>query len=149
MKTKITSVAAFALFVVGAVVAQAGEVKISSNKAIITALFDAFNSHDSERLASFYSADAKVYSPESCEPTVGPDAIAAGYAEMFAQIPDIHDQLELVVDEGNRVAVTFTATGTVEGYQFALPIAAFIKIENGKITEDRVYFDTDIELQCD
>lgn len=128
--------------------ALADTARAPTNDQVIEALFEAFNDHDVARIRDFYTDDAVVYSPEACEPTVGPDAIAAGYAEMFQQIPDVHDELTLVVSEGDRVAVTFTATGTVEGYSFELPIAAFLQMEDGKIKEDRVYFDTDMVLDC-
>ncbi|MEM0986241.1 MAG: nuclear transport factor 2 family protein [Pseudomonadota bacterium] len=120
----------------------------TSNEAIIDGLFAAFNAHDVKALARFYAEDAVVYSPESCTPAVGADAIAASYAEMFAHIPDVHDALEVVVSEGNRAAVIFTASSQIPGAEFELPISAFLTFEDGKIIEDRVFFDTDIVLDC-
>lgn len=119
-----------------------------SNEAIVAALFDAFNAHDSAAIAALYTDDAKVFSPEACTPTVGPQAIADGYDAMFQQIPDVTDTLTHIVSNGRHVAVTFTASSQLPGAEFALPIAAFLTIDNGKISEDRAFFDTDVVLDC-
>ncbi|MEM1379957.1 MAG: nuclear transport factor 2 family protein [Pseudomonadota bacterium] len=120
----------------------------AESQEFIEALFAAFNSHNVEKLKTFYADDAVVHSPESCEPTVGRDAISEGYAAMFQQIPDVHDALELVVTEGERTAVIFTASSRIPGAEFELPISAFLTIKDGKITEDRVFFNSDMELNC-
>ena len=114
----------------------------------VEALFDAFNDHDVETLKTFYSEDAVVYSPESCEPTIGREAIGEGYSQMFQQIPDVHDALEVAVTDGNKTAVIFTASSKIQGAEFELPISAFLTIEDGLIVEDRAFFDTDMEMTC-
>lgn len=118
----------------------------TSKAALVKAMFDAFNAHDVDALKAFYAEDAVVIAPESCEPTVGRDAIGASYAEMFAQIPDVHDALEVVVTEGDVTAVIFTASSELAAFE--LPIAAFLTIEDGLVTEDRVFFNSDIVLDC-
>lgn len=132
----------FALTTGSAAIAQ------PSQEAFVEDMFAAFNAHDVEKLKTFYAEDAVVYAPESCEPTIGRDAIGASYAEMFEQIPDIHDELEVVVTEGSRTAVIFTASSKAPGFEFQLPIAAFLTIENGQVVEDRVFFDSDMDIDC-
>ena len=121
----------------------------STNRDVIAAMFEAFNAHDVDALKAIYAADAKVYSPESCEPRVGREAIGASYAELFEQIPDVHDTVHTVISEGNRAAVVFTAASRQPGMEFELSISAFLVIENGLVVEDRVFFDTDVELACE
>lgn len=121
----------------------------SENHEIVDALFAAFNAHDVEKLKTFYSEDAVVYSPETCEPTVGREAIGTNYAELFTYVPDVHDRLDLVVADGNKMAVIFTASSKIHGQEFELPISAFLTIKNGLIVEDRVFFNSDIVLDCD
>lgn len=120
-----------------------------SNEDLVEAMFRAFNAHDAAALGNFYTEDARVFSPEHCDPTVGAEAIAANYSALFEQIPDVHDQVELVVAEGDRVAVMFTASSRIEGAAFRLPIAAILRFEDGKVAEDRVFYDTDTPAQCE
>ncbi|MEM7006556.1 MAG: nuclear transport factor 2 family protein [Pseudomonadota bacterium] len=120
----------------------------TSRRDFVDAMFEAFNAHDVEKLKTFYSEDAVVYSPESCEPTVGREAIGASYAEMFAQIPDVQDHLEVVVSDGDKTAIIFTASSEAPGAEFQLPISAFLTIEDGLVVEDRVFFNSDLELDC-
>lgn len=119
-----------------------------TRQAFVEDMFAAFNAHDVERLKTFYADDAIVYAPESCEPTIGRDAIGASYAEMFAHISDVHDELETVVTEGSKTAVIFTASSDAPGAAFQLPIAAFLTIEDGLIVEDRVFFNSDMDIDC-
>ena len=111
-------------------------------------MFEAFNNHDVEKLKTFYSEDAVVYSPESCEPTVGRDAIGKSYAMMFSQIPDVHDELEVVVTEGETTAMIFTASSKAPGMEFEMPISAFLTIQDGLVVQDRAFFNSDIVLDC-
>ncbi|MEO0423793.1 MAG: nuclear transport factor 2 family protein [Pseudomonadota bacterium] len=120
-----------------------------SNKDIVNAMFDAFNAHDVTALKSFYTEDARVFSPEQCGPTVGPEAIGANYTALFEQVPDVHDQVEILVAEGDRVAVVFTASSQISGAEFRLPIAAMLRFEDGKVAEDRVFYETDMPAQCE
>ncbi|MEM9384494.1 MAG: nuclear transport factor 2 family protein [Pseudomonadota bacterium] len=120
-----------------------------SNKEIVDAMFEAFNAHDVTALKTFYTEDARVFSPEHCGPTIGAQAIAANYAALFEQIPDVHDQVEVVVAEGDRVAVMFTASSELPGAAFRLPIAAMLRFEDGKVVEDRVFYETDTPAQCE
>lgn len=114
----------------------------------VYALFEAFNQHDSDTLASLYSEDARLVSPEACQPTVGRLAIAASYRELFQQIPDLQDDLTQLIADGDRVAVGFDARGTINDQRFELPIAAFLTLRDGLIVEDIAYFDADKTPEC-
>ena len=128
---------------------EKGPASSDANRKVISAMFKAFNAHDVEALKAVYAADAVVYSPESCKPRVGRDAIGASYAVLFTQIPDVQDTVQTIVSEGNRAAVVFTASSRQPGMEFELSISAFLVIENGLVVEDRVFFDTDVALACE
>lgn len=129
--------------------AGAEPVERRSNHETVQAMFKAFNAHDVDALKAVYAEDAVVYSPESCTPTRGRDAIGEGYAEMFAYIPDVHDRLDRIVAEGDYAAVMFTASSQAQGAEFELPISAFLTFEDGLVVEDRAYYDTDVVLDCE
>lgn len=120
----------------------------ASTQLMIENFFLAFNSHDSRALSNFYTEDAQVLSPEKCEPTIGRAAIAANYQSLFDAIPDVHDDLGSLVIQGENVALTFVASSKIEGREFALPIAAFMALEDGLISRDEAYFDTDVTPNC-
>lgn len=119
-----------------------------TNEQLVHALFEAFNAHDADAIGELYTADARVFSPEHCEPTVGAEAIAANYAKLFEQIPDVHDALQIMLSDGDRVAVVFTASSRIAGAEFSLPIAAVLRIEDGKVAEDRAFFQSDMPAEC-
>ena len=120
----------------------------ASRDAVVEDLFEAFNEHDVDKLMTFYADDVIVHGPESCEPKVGKEAVRASYTEMFEQIPDVHDEVDLIVTQGDMTAVTFTASSNIPGYEFEMPIAVFFKMEDGLVVEDRVFFDSDITPDC-
>ncbi|MEL6379582.1 MAG: nuclear transport factor 2 family protein [Pseudomonadota bacterium] len=145
--TKLAPIAALGIFA-ALTPSPANEPAPENRHEIVAALFDTFNAHDAEGLGQFYTENAQVFSPETCTPKTGRLNIAAGYAQMFDQIPDIHDRLEKVIVDGNDVAVTFTATGTINGQTFAMPIAAFLTFEGNQIATDHVFFDADVTPDC-
>lgn len=105
---------------------------------VVTRMFAAFNDHDAAAIAKLYAPDAVLTSPDFCGPRGSPD-IERTYAALFAAYPDIRDVVEETVADGDRVAVRFTATA--KSADFRLPIATFLRVRNGRIVEDRSYFD--------
>jgi len=139
------------LIVAGLILGACETTSLDQDKAaetLVEDLFSAFNAHDSQALADFYTEDAQVISPESCEPTIGRKAIAANYDVLFEQIPDVRDDVKTVLVDGNSIALTFVASSRISGQEFELPIAAFMTLEDGLIARDEVYFDTDITPDC-
>ncbi len=111
----------------------------------VAALFAAFNRHDAEGLAALYADDAVVESPDLERPLEGPAAIAAHYHAMFAQWPDVRDDVRNVVAAGDQAAVEFVSAGTMQmdgrPVRFALPICSVLKVRDGRIVRDASYFD--------
>lgn len=72
-----------------------------TNLDTVTALYDAFNAHNLDRLPALFAA-----------PNPGIQAAVAG---LFVGFPDIHYTLADATGEGDRVAVRWTWTGTHTG----------------------------------
>ena len=115
-------------------------------RAVILALFEAFNDHDVEALVALYSPDAVTRSPGDIEASVGLEPIRETYAGHFDSIPGVHDAVTNIVVEGAQGSVEFVASWNqpTEGDPDArgtLRIASFITVKNGKIVRDISYFD--------
>jgi uncharacterized protein (TIGR02246 family) len=115
-------------------------------KAVVEALFAAFNRHDLEGVVALYSPDARLVTPGFPEPRYGLNVVREEYQSHFENIPGVHDEVVRIIADGNQAAVEFTAsweqpTEDEPDARGVLHIAAFITIENGKIVEDIAYFD--------
>jgi predicted SnoaL-like aldol condensation-catalyzing enzyme len=108
---------------------------ISTPREVVLAMFDAFNRHDADAMARLY---AKLTSPDYCHPR-GRNDVSKSYRTLFAEYPDIRDDLETVVAEGDIVAVRFTATSRAGN--LTLPIQAILKVRDGLIVTDDALFD--------
>lgn len=108
-------------------------------RTVVTALFEAFNRHDAKAIAGLYAPDARLTSPDFCTAR-GRDDVARTYGALFAAYPDIQDRIEVLVVDGNRVAVRFLATSRSGG--LTMSIQAVIRVRDGLIVEDNSVFDT-------
>lgn len=105
---------------------------------VVNAMFAAFNRHDAEGLARLYAPDARVTSSDYCRPR-NREGVARTYAALFAEFPDIRDEVETTVVEGDTVAVRFTAVSRAKNLK--LPIQAMLQVKNGLIVRDDSVFD--------
>jgi len=137
------SVLAFLIIGFSTPVAQAGT---AETRAIVEAVFEAFNRHDLEAVVALYHPEAKLVTPGYPEPRFGLDVIRATYKDHFDNIPGVYDKVTRIVAEGDEGAVEFTAsweqpTEDDPSARGELHIAAFLKIKDGLIIEDITYFD--------
>lgn len=114
----------------------------ASPRSVVLAMFDAFNRHDADALASLYADDAKFSSSDFCEPRAGRAEVARTYRELFSTYPDIRDELESMVVQDDRVAVRFVARSSIGGAPLRLPISTFLVVRQGRIVSDDSTFDT-------
>lgn len=126
--------------------APAAQADTAETRAIIEAVFEAFNRHDLEAIVALYHPGAKLVTPGYPEPRYGLEVIRATYKDHFDNIPGVYDEVTRIVAEGDQGAVEFTAswdqpTGDDPEARGALKIATFFTIENGLIIEDITYFD--------
>lgn len=123
------------------------EKNVDSNKKIILEMFDAFNNHDWEKMASYYS-DSAIFK----DPSFGNESIVQSkteiiekYRELEKMFPDVKDSLINIYNaEANHVIVEFISNGSMtDNSKWYLPIATIFKIENNKIVEDFTYYNNE------
>lgn len=107
-------------------------------RAVVSAMFEAFNRHDAAAIARLYAPDAWLTSPDFCAPRRGRD-VARTYEALFAAFPDIRDEVQQVVADGEMVAVRFVAVSAAGGLR--LPVQAMIRVRQGRIVADDAQFD--------
>lgn len=108
-------------------------------RAVVTAMFEAFNRHDAEAIERLYAPDAWLASSDFCAAR-GRNDVVRTYAALFAAYPDIRDRIEVMIVEGDRVAVRFMATSRSGG--LTMPVQAIIRVRDGLIVEDDAVFRT-------
>ena len=121
------------------------EAETEATEAVARAMFDAFNRHDLDALAALYAPDAVLVSPDVDGPRQGPSGARQTYGELFALAPDVQDRVVRLVADGPWVAVEFVSTGTASlpdgDRPFSLEVAALLEVRDGRIVQDRSYFD--------
>ena len=117
---------------------------------IIDLMLQLWNSGSAEAAKQLYSESAERYDPNDPQACRGSQEIARYVAEVRNGFPDFKLQIDETIAQGDRFVIHWTCTGTHRGeYQGIPPTgrtvrisgASLERIENGSITEDRVYFD--------
>jgi ketosteroid isomerase-like protein len=115
-----------------------------TNVNIATKLFDAFNKHEWQTMASYYAEEALFLDPSYGKEYVSKTRTetSAKYAEMESMFPDIHDEVVGVYPSGDVVTVEFVSTGSMnDSVKFKLPIISVLTFKNGQIIKDATYYD--------
>lgn len=123
-----------------------GIVDSSPNKITVDKLFEAFNKHDWNAYADFYSENA-----EFLDPSYGKEYVKQTHQQLVEKYkgfqemsPDIKDEVGQVYVAGERVIVEFVAEGTApDGTKWKLPICSVLTFKDGKIIRDATYFDNE------
>jgi len=113
-----------------------------SPKAVIEAKFAAVNRHAVADIVELYAPDARLTSSGFCTPRQGRADVQRTYQDLIDAVPDLAAQVTVHVVEGNRVAVSFTARGHLQGKSFAVRIANFFTVRDGLIESDDGVYDT-------
>jgi ketosteroid isomerase-like protein len=108
--------------------------------AIVDKLFDAFNRHDVAALQALYAPNARLTSSDFCKPRTGVD-VTRTYGALFRAFPDIRDDVDAIIIEGDRAAVRFVSSIRTPGAGFPLKLTAFFRFSGGRIIEDDTVFD--------
>jgi ketosteroid isomerase-like protein len=109
----------------------------SETHRIATAVFEAFNAHDWEKMESLYADSVKLEDPAYPGGKTGRDQMT----DFYRSIPDIHDAVQKIVIQDNVAVVEFVSTGTMNGQSFSLPICSVLTVEGGLVVEDHTYYD--------
>lgn len=117
---------------------------------IIQALTQLWNTGDPKIAQELYTETAGRYDPNQTEIAHGWQKIANYVGEVRTGYPDFRLEVTETVAEGDRIASHWTCTGTHQGeFQGIAPTGkritisgvALARLENGKIADERVYFD--------
>lgn len=150
-------VAWFVFLVLGCAPAQPQEVtgmemtREEANKALVRAFSEAENARDYEALDELMSEGFVRHSSATPGAEVASrEAFKSYLAANAAAFPDYTTSIEMMVAEGDKVAVYATFRGTMEGPMGDIPATgnaveapflAIFRIEDGRITESRVEWD--------
>ena len=114
------------------------------NNEVVRQMIDAFNRHDWEKMAGYYTEKADFLDPSFGITYVSKSRTEtvekyAGYQRM---IPDIHDEIVDQYSSGDKVIIEFVSTGTIsDSIQFRLPIISVLTLKDGMIVKDATYYD--------
>jgi len=113
------------------------------NEAIALKWFEAFNTHDLEKLLSLYHDQAKHFSPklkirqpETKGLISGKQALRAWWHDAFNRLPSLKYQVTALTGNDKRVFMEYVRK--VDGEEDML-VAEALEIENGRIISSRVY----------
>lgn len=117
---------------------------LEDNQNVVRSMYDYFNQHDWEKMASLYAEEAQFL-----DPSLGTGFVTqtrqqtiAKYGEMQQMFPDIYDEIITICAADDKVIVEFISTGSSgDSIQFKLPIATIFTLKDGKIVKDATYYD--------
>ena len=115
------------------------------NIRIAKSVFEYFNQHDWERMASLYTDPADLKDPSLGQGIVQQTRaqIVNKYKALEEMSHDVRDDIIQVYPSGDRhVIVEFISSGTApDGTKWTLPICTIFTVEKGLITKDFTYYD--------
>lgn len=82
-------------------------------KALVREHFEAINQRDQSKVADLHADDVVVHS--AGRELVGIEAVISDWWAQLEAVPDLRDSIDMLVAEGDRVAIRYTTTGTHEG----------------------------------
>lgn len=82
-------------------------------KTLVREHFDAINQRDRSKVADLHADDVVVHS--AGREVVGIEAVISDWWAQLEAVPDLQDSIDMLIAEGDRVAVRYTTTGTHEG----------------------------------
>lgn len=105
--------------------------------------FDAFNTHDLERLLSLYDDHAehfspklKIRKPETNGLVKGKDALRDWWQDAFDRLPSLHYKVTSLTANGERVFMEYIRI--IDGEENML-VAEVLDVKDGRIVGSRVY----------
>jgi predicted SnoaL-like aldol condensation-catalyzing enzyme len=109
----------------------------TETRGIAAAVYDAFNEHDWDKMESLYADSVDLQDPAYPGGKKG----KAGMTDFYRTVPDIYDDVQNILVQGNVAVVEFVSTGTINGQKFSLPICSVMTIENKLVVRDNTYYD--------
>lgn len=112
------------------------------NGQLVRDLLEAWNTHDVERIKSFYASEYEGTDVGQAEPQRGPEGVCQTVLSFLQAFPDLRFVEEETIVQGNRVVLIWTAHGTHRGKLMRIPPTeqevavrgtSVLTIENGKV----------------
>ncbi len=128
---------------------DAASVDTEANKAVVRRLAAAFDAGDWAALDAVLAPDVVDHFPEAGQGP-GIEGVRRAFAGFKAGFPDMTCPIEALLAEGNRVALRTTCAGThtaevngvpPSGATVTMPVIAFYRVVDGKITDRWAQFD--------
>lgn len=120
---------------------------VDKNIEIAKKSFEAFNNHNWEKQAGYFSDSCKFLDPSYGKEykIVNRKAKIEKYSNMEKMSPDIKDEVTSIFGAGDKVVIQFVSSGTAKTekgeYKWSVPICCVFTIENGLIVKDETYYD--------
>lgn len=117
---------------------------------LVDSVIELWNTGNPEVAKQLYAENAERYDPNQPEPNRGPQQITRYISEVRTGFPDFKLEIKQRTAEGDRLVTHWTCTGTHKGEFQGIPPSgkrinisglALARIENGRVAEERVYFD--------
>jgi hypothetical protein len=116
---------------------------VQKNLSIAHAWFEAFNSHNLEKLISLYDQDAEHFSPklklrfpETNGLVIGKDALRKWLKDAFERLPSLKYKVTSLTANSDRVFMEYIRL--VENEE-SMMVAEVLEIKEGVIVSSRVY----------
>ncbi|HTX38076.1 MAG TPA: nuclear transport factor 2 family protein [Bryobacteraceae bacterium] len=106
----------------------------------VLAFLSAINQRDADRLAERLTEDHEFIDSLGNQ-VRGREKMRAGWRGYYSLCPDYWVAHEHILAEGNVVAVFGTAGGTIAGQSWRTPAAWLATVEDGLVSQWRVYAD--------
>jgi steroid delta-isomerase-like uncharacterized protein len=120
------------------------------NAWLVRDLLEAWNTHDEERVKSFYAPAYEGVDVGQAEPQRGPQSVSRNVERYLRAFPDLRFVEEDIVAQDDRVVLVWKAYGTHKGKLMNIPptgrnIAvrgiSMLTVENGKIVRGLYVWD--------
>lgn len=112
------------------------------NKELVQQHFSAVNERDRDAIAGLHAEDVVVHS--GGRELRGLEAVVKSWWAQLDAVPDLTDTIDMLVAEGDTVAVRYTTTGTHEGEfrgieptgtELEITSMAVVRIDDGELAE--------------
>ncbi|MCG3208108.1 MAG: hypothetical protein FOGNACKC_01710 [Anaerolineae bacterium] len=136
-----------AFFITPPSMCSENETKMSQ---LITNVLSAWNAHDPETAAQYYTPDYLGRDVSQLQPHHGQDGLRRAMTRCFRAFPDIHFTQDSLIIQGNAIALAWTAQATHQGRLMNIPASgrsvrvqgvSLLTIANGKIKEASYIWD--------
>lgn len=90
-------------------------------EALATALMEAWNRHDVDRVAALHAFNYEGIDVGQATPLYGPDEVRHKFNHYLQAFPDMHFAAEDILAQGQRIVLVWTAQGTHQGTLMHIP----------------------------